>query len=184
MNLTFKSKTDKGGRVSYEARQDGWLFVMTHRLDASLKTRLDLAVATRQPVDVMIIGPLGSHVAGLTVDMVTEDYELISHNGFECSGSMCSTTAYAEDKPGQTVRGMLTPGRCEMILPVADNVNARFDKRPETPRTPGRVYVRKGEYRAAGVPTLDEVCKKAHAQCVAHKKNLAKYRAEGILKAA
>lgn len=176
MFLTFKKKTDERGRVSYTARSSGWLFVMTHRITDEQKLLLERHAATGQPLDVMIIGPLGSHPKGLTVDIVTKDHELVEHRGFECAGSMCSTTAFAPQVPGREFWGSITPGRCQDILPVADNVNARFDRRPEEPKHPGRIYVLKGERRGAGVPFLEDISLDSHAAYVRHQKRMAEYR--------
>ena len=163
MLLIFERKTDDRGRVSYKARQDGWLFVMTHRLSEALKTFMDVACDTGMAVPVMIIGGLGSHVRGLTVDIVTDEYELVEHTGFECAGTMCSTTAFSVNTTDYGFNGYITPGRCENILPVADNVNVRSGE-AYAPRTPGKIYIKKGERRGAGVPSLDEVCLTRHAE--------------------
>lgn len=83
---------------------------------------------------------------------------LVDHCGFECDGSMCQTLSFA------TVNGrhtMITPGLMMQYLPVADNVNAEFDKRPRYPLKPGKAYVakhpEKGTWRVVGVPCLSEL---------------------------
>lgn len=170
MKLQFQRKTDNRGRVSYSARKDGWLFVMTHRINEAQKTYLDIMSDTNTEVSVMIIGPLGSHVRGVTVDILTDDYDLVEHPGFECAGSMCSTTSYVHDGSSPFFSGVLTPGRCEQILAIAHNVNVRAGEKFK-PLTPGRVYVRRGERRAAGVPTLADMCLKAHADYAGFRKS-------------
>lgn len=92
-------------------------------------------------------------------------HALVAIDGFECSGSMCRTLAngrvtdgtrplssqdiYPEKPHGMsgtdwsalqiTQRMWLTPGRCDIF--VAENVNARFDKREPTPQRPTNVWV-------------------------------------------
>ncbi len=177
MQLQFSKKIDGKGRTSYNARSNGWLFVLTHRADKNVMDLVNNAVEQNKPLECMITGPLGSHPQGLVVDVVTHDYELVAHTGFECAGSMCSTQAYAPPTPGQAYSGSLTPGRCQDILPIAHNVNAAFDKRDPHPKTPGAVYVRSGERRAAGIPDLGGVDPKAHASLVRHAKRMAELRA-------
>lgn len=84
--------------------------------------------------------------------------ELVEHEGFECSGSMCQTLAFA------TLHGkrkMISPGRMMQYLPVADNVNARFYNREPYPLVPGKAYIEynpeKGSWRVAGVPSFEEL---------------------------
>lgn len=90
---------------------------------------------------------------------------LVAIDGFECSGSMCRTTATgrvtdgtrpltSEDVYPEQPRGMsgtawssiqitqrmwLTPGRCDIF--TADNVNSRFYKQEPTPVRPTNVWV-------------------------------------------
>ena len=162
MKLKFERTVDNKGRTKFSARKDGWLFVMTHRLLESQTSYMEIACENGFEVNVMIIGGLGSHVRGVTVDIVTTDYEIVEHGGFECAGTMCSTTAWVPGTTDGTGNTWLTPGRCQDILPVAENVNVRYGDAPQ-PKTPGRVYVRRGERRAAGIPSIDDMCLKTHA---------------------
>lgn len=72
---------------------------------------------------------------------VTVEWARILHNGFECSGSMCSTTAriFREDDP-KFIGPWLTPGRTQIF--EASNVNAGSTwKQPYVARRPGYAYV-------------------------------------------
>ena len=169
MKLKFERTIDGNRKPRYSARKDGWLFVLTLHASDDTKAEMDRAVHEGREVEVMIIGGLGSHVRGLTVDMVSLDYDLVEHSGFECSGSMCTTTARVPNAPYGTGSMWITPGRCQGILPVAENVNVRYGDTP-APLTPGRVYVRRGERRAAGVPTLDDICLETHAAAARFRK--------------
>ena len=161
MKLKFERTVDNKGRTSFSARKDGWLFVMTHRLLESQTSYMEIACENGFEVNVMIIGGLGSHVRGVIVDLVTTDYEIVEHGGFECAGTMCCTTARIIS--GASISsGIITPGRCQDLLPVAENVNVRYGDAPQA-KTPGRVYVRIGEDRAAGIPSIDDMCLKTHA---------------------
>lgn len=90
--------------------------------------------------------------------VVTDKDILVEHEGFECSGSMCQTLAFAAID-GRTQK--ITPGRMMQYLPVADNVNAAFDKRDLYLLTPGKAYIErhpeKGHWRVAGVPSISEL---------------------------
>ena len=134
---------DRNG--GWSCRCDGYLFVLSRRSTSSRQT-------PGMP-EYMITDVLGSHPKGFVVEPVTAEYRLVAHRGFECSGSMCQTTAWTDDK----VTGWLTPGRVMDILPVAENVNTRVDGRDKRPLRPGRIYVREGENRGAGLPDLVEV---------------------------
>jgi len=169
MKLKFERTIDGNRKPRYSARKDGWLFVLTLHASDDTNAEMDWAVHEGREVEVMIVGGLGSHVRGLTVDMVSLDYDLVEHNGFECAGTMCSTTAYVPGSVDGTNNSWITPGRCESILPVAHNVNVRYGDTPAS-LTPGRVYVRRGERRAAGVPTLDDMCLKTHAAAARFRK--------------
>lgn len=105
-------------------------------------------VVIGQPVEVMFSGVLyrkekGSDmynkhdVAAVFVRPVTRDYVLIDHDGFECSGSMCATTAVG------TYRGkrkLLTPGRTHVY--EADNTNTGWHGRQRIDTRPSKAYVR------------------------------------------
>ncbi|BAQ50369.1 hypothetical protein [Methylobacterium aquaticum] len=113
----------------------------------------------------------------LIVRPVTGDDCLVRHRGFECSGSMCQTTASVEDRSRDEVHrrlgtplGWLTPGRSPVI--VAENVNRGSAwQQPLQPRTPGLAYVtaadvRQGLQRICGVPDLDQIDPETLAEVV------------------
>lgn len=131
--------TDKGTK--------NCLFVLSNNKD------INPAALDGVTTEYMIVRQLGAHPTGFVVEPVTADYDLVTHRGFECAGSMCRTTA----RTIHYERPMITPGRCENLLPVAENVNSRFNNKADTPLTPGLVYVRKGEQRAAGIARLKDV---------------------------
>jgi hypothetical protein len=101
----------------------------------------------------------------LFVRPVTADDVLLSHKGFECSGSMCSTTASVIEADWRAMERLygravtwLTPGRSPVI--ETDNVNARIGQ--SRPLVPGRAFVsladvRAGRQRICGLPDLDQV---------------------------
>ncbi|WP_298958946.1 hypothetical protein [uncultured Methylobacterium sp.] len=107
-------------------------------------------------------------IAFLILRPVTADDVLIEHEGFECAGSMCRTTAYVTEEArarlkrehGRTV-GWLTPGRTPVI--EASNVNAGSTWGiARKPLTPGTVYVslsdlREGRNRVTGIPDLEQL---------------------------
>lgn len=123
------------------------LFVLSNNASA------DQSVLEGVPAEYMIVRQLGSHPTGFIVEPVTSEYELVRHKGFECAGSMCRTTASAIDHSRPTI----TPGRCENIMHIADNVNSRFNRQPDQPLQSGSVYIRQGEQRAAGLAHLEDV---------------------------
>lgn len=103
----------------------------------------------------------------LFVAPVTEDHFLVSHDGFECSGSMCRTTARVDKasdaemhaKHGRTV-GWLTPGRSPVV--EVSNVDTSFYNKPRRVPVPGQAYVsmadlREGKNRVCGLPDLSQV---------------------------
>ena len=88
------------------------------------------------------------------VQQVTSDHVLLPHNGFECSGSMCTTTADTptRGRGGRDDPGWLTPGRTPVVF--ANNVSTKQGE----PLTPGFAYVSRtdmnaGLKRIAGVPS-------------------------------
>jgi len=95
----------------------------------------------------MITGGMRNHPRGFYVEPVTSDYDLVSHKGFELSGTMRQTIAVSNV-------GIITPGRIMNLVHVADNLNLADN--PPVPVQAGQVYVRKGEARAAGLSHLDE----------------------------
>ncbi|QAY80229.1 hypothetical protein [Sphingosinicella sp. BN140058] len=107
---------------------------------------------TGQPIEVMITRALyhrnasghfdRDRVRALVIRVVTQDDMLIAHDGFECSGSMCRTTAAGAIGHGVTT---LTPGRTDIF--EADNVNSRFCGREDVPVRPGRVWIKRADTR-------------------------------------
>ncbi len=98
----------------------------------------------------MIIRQLGSHRTGFIVKTVICEYDIVSHHGSECSGSMCLTTARTI---GQT-RPVNTPGRRENIMYIAENMSTRSFGKVERALKPDLVYLRNGEQRANGLYSL------------------------------
>lgn len=103
-------------------------------------------------------------------------------NGFECSGTMCTTTAsafdYVEGRSYDELyqeyfktrnhsalpykyHGTITPGLLHSFLRVAENVNVRFDGSDRQPRIPGIGWIEEnpnnGYMRLAGVNSLQEL---------------------------
>jgi hypothetical protein len=139
MLLAMKS-TDRGIRC----RKDGVLFVLSN------KNTVEVPTDGQTAIEYMITCGMPSHPAGFYVEPVTDAYELVSHNGFECSGSMCRTLAYAGAS-----HGYITPGRVQQLVHVAENANAgKTWNIPFTPLQPGQVYIKRGETRAAGLPDI------------------------------
>lgn len=82
---------------------------------------------------------------------VTSRHKLIAHSGFECSGSMCATTAsiYKQVNGKWEFASWMTPGRTGIF--EAGNVNVGFNGQKEVPLRPGYCYVdalkwNRGEY--------------------------------------
>jgi hypothetical protein len=100
------------------------------------------------PVSVMMTRPLyrkvgdgmyrNDELVAVLIRVVQPDDVLVWHQGFECAGSMCVTSAHLRYE-GRNV--MLTPGLSGVY--VADNVNATFNA-PDTvvPLRPGPAYVK------------------------------------------
>ncbi|WP_133123608.1 hypothetical protein [Methylobacterium frigidaeris] len=159
--------------------------VATHEGVLLLFDRRAMPPPLNSPVEVMILKAPGlryhSDYAAMTpeeqernpprfpflfVRPVTDDDALVEHDGFECSGSMCRTSANltaASDHLLATRYGIglgwITPGRTPVLS--VSNVNTRW---PETPRplVPGKAYlagadVRQGLSRITGVPDLDQL---------------------------
>lgn len=117
-----------------------------------------------KPVEVMITNAIYgrredgmrdfNRVFALILRVVTSKFTLIEHDGFECFGTMCQTTAtmtgprellerfYSHGKtykPTERIIGpWLTPGRSQIY--EAGNVNAPYDH-PYVPLRPGRAWV-------------------------------------------
>lgn len=117
-----------------------------------------------QPVEVMITRPLyrrkdngyydRQQIVALVIRPVTDADALVEHNGFECIGSMCRTTASAILDNDFL---MLTPGRTDVF--VADNVNARFYNNEMIARRPGYAWIRRdndGVARLEGLARIDD----------------------------
>jgi hypothetical protein len=128
-----------------------------------------------KPVEIMIIRPLyhknefghpdHMKILALLVRVVTKDYTLIDHDGFECAGSMCRTTARMTGPAEHSRHGSfpwLTPGRTGIF--EASNVSAGYTwKVPYTPLRPGKIYVsteklKSGDFplRAEGLARLED----------------------------
>lgn len=129
--------------------------------------------------DYMIVRQLGAHPTGFIVEPVTSDYDLVRHDGFECAGSMCRTTAFTKGY----CQPIITPGRCENILKIADNVNSRFSSGKDEPLKPGSVYIRKGIQRAAGITRLEDVDFERMAAASVYIKQQAPYERRVLLAA-
>ncbi len=103
-------------------------------------------------------------VLALLLRPVTEDYALISHDGFECFGTMCRTTASSWMTRAEMLevgmkpekfflnklerRGMvanITPGRTGVW--EADNVNSSYYNLPDIPLRPGKVWVKRNDLK-------------------------------------
>lgn len=127
----------------------------------------------------MIADLLGTHPKGLIV-MPAAGCVLVEHVGFECSGSMCVTTAWTagRGKGGADDPGWLTPGRVFDLVHVAENVNVRVDRSDARPLRPGRVYVAKGENRAAGLPDVSDIDPDKWKGLLAHRVRLEERRRE------
>lgn len=88
-----------------------------------------------------------TRILALVLRPVSNKYVLISHGGFECSGSMCRTTAniHAEDGSRGDDMRCITPGRS--IIYEASNVNSGTTwKQQYTPLRPGKVWVERVKY--------------------------------------
>lgn len=106
-------------RDTWSARKDGFLFVLArpyhHEGSAELR-------------EYMIVARLGKHPNGYLLEPVCpKKHHLVQHSGFECSGSMCRTVAWVVKGPNADIRsGMLTPGRVQDLLKIADDVNTKW----------------------------------------------------------
>lgn len=112
-----------------------------------------------------------SVLRGLTIRPVDRAlHALVAIDGFECAGTMCSTTAHGRETDGsrpltaeeayprprkgesrEAFRARdagsmwLTPGRCDVA--VADNVNVRHDRSDARPLRPMNVWVERALVR-------------------------------------
>lgn len=87
----------------------------------------------------------------------------ISYRGFECSGSMCSTTAVGAREYGTKDKfvGLVTPGRLFDHLVIADNVNVGWQGQKAKPLTAGTGWIRRhpngGAMQLVGVESTAEL---------------------------
>lgn len=156
--MKLAMQVDRNGGIS--CRKDGYLFALSKRVKEAVPT-------DGTEVEFMIVDLLGKHPLGLIV-MPATGCILVEHTGFECSGSMCSTTARTKDNAGP---GWLTPGRVQDLVYVAENINVRFGE-PGQDKTPGRVYVAHGENRAAGLPDIYDIDPYKWRGLIAHRVRL------------
>lgn len=104
-------------RNCWSCRKDGVLYSLSKR---------DSAHGTEEIREYMIVSRLGQHKNGWLVSPVDlKEHMLLAHEGFECSGSMCQTLAFAKHD-GATVS--ITPGRVQAIVNVAQNVNLTWNR--------------------------------------------------------
>ena len=164
--MMLAMRKDKNG---ISCRKNGYLFVLSKRIKDPVPT-------DGQEMEFMIVDLLGKHPKGLIVMPATNCF-LVEHTGFECSGSMCSTTAWTKDRVSP---GWLTPGRVQDLVHVAENVNVAWDGHNRRPKKPGRVYVAKGENRAAGFPDVSDIDPEKWERVLAWRHKLAERRSEGV----
>jgi hypothetical protein len=156
MRLAMKM-TEKG----CSARKDGILYVLARSITAE-----NVSTFANGEAEYMITSGLKTHPAGFIVEPVTSEYDLVEHTGFECAGSMCCTTARTTH-----TFSWITPGRIQNLVHVADNVNAGTTWNiAQTKLQPGKVYVKHGEQRAAGIPEMTPEILARHADTVAWRK--------------
>ena len=103
----------RDNRGSYSTRVDGVLYVLANKFEGSQFER---------DQEYMIVGRLGKHPNGYLIEPVTDEYELVEHEGFIMSGSDCRTLAWRKD------HGYLTPGRLNGLIHTVDHVNASWSK--------------------------------------------------------
>lgn len=123
----------------------------------------DVTVELDKPIQVMVTRPLFARerdengrvrLIALLLRPVTDEYTLIEHKGFECSGSMCSTTAVVVNDGKFS---FATPGRTMVV--EADNVNAGSTWKEEYEALrPGKIFAKKieGRWRAEGLARLED----------------------------
>lgn len=91
----------------------------------------------------------------LFIRPVTDEYTLVSHRGFECSGSMCRTLASCD------AGGWLSPGR--VGVRYVDNVNWKHHAEGERPKYPSHAWVLdddikdSGTFRIEGISDINEM---------------------------
>ena len=84
----------------------------------------------------------------------------VKYDGFVCWGSMCTTTAYAEEFTTGAKVGTITPGRLHMFIREIDTVSG-MDERDESKKVPGVGWVAKNPnnlmWRLEGVEGLEQL---------------------------
>lgn len=108
-----------------------------------------------------------TQVMALVLRVVTDEYMLVGHHGFENEGSMCRTTAqttlrFKNDQPDSAgLHRTLTPGRTGVY--VCDNHGVDWDnavnrtygdgqkQTSRNPSKPGHVYVKRADMLRSGV---------------------------------
>lgn len=153
-------------------KRNGQVVAFIGRQLCFFEKEISLLPEVDKPIEVMITRPLfrkfpeghdqagyfdWSSVMALLLQPVTDQFVLVDHKGFECSGSMCATTA-ALDAPrrvlGEMV-GWLTPGRTRVV--VADNVSAgKTWRKPYQALRPGKVWVDRRKYERGIYPLRAE----------------------------
>lgn len=168
--MKLAMQVDRNGGIS--CRKDGYLFALSKRVKEPVPT-------DGTEAEYMIVDLLGKHPMGLIV-MPATGCVIVEHTGFECSGSMCTTTAWTvgRGKSGPDDLGWLTPGRVQDLVHVANNVNVRVDRSDARPKKPGRVYVAEGENRAAGLPDVSDIDPYLWKGLLAHRARLDERRRE------
>jgi hypothetical protein len=155
--------------------------------------------AIGETVEVMIVRPIHpmdrdnrfrdtDRLTGLEIRVVDRSiHQLVAIDGFECSGSMCSTTAFGAVTDGtrsleraDVLQGIgrgcrslrdnfsVTPGRSRIV--EADNVNSRWNGVADAPTVPTNVWVdldprtglavrqpRGGMVRVAGLTRVEDL---------------------------
>lgn len=103
----------------------------------------------------------------LFVRPITADDILVNHRGFECSGSMCSTSAAIEKKDAAMLLRLtrrnpcfLTPGRTPVS--VVDNVNVGWNRQTYVAPKASEAYVaiadiRANLHRICGVASFEQI---------------------------
>lgn len=118
-------------RGSLSTRHEGHVFVLS-REQAKRYENVDAVDG-----EFMIVSRLNHNV--WLLEVVTDDLQLVRHNGFNTFGVQRRTIATSEI-------GVITPGRALPFTYVNGGPKGQS------------VYIRKGEDRVAGLPSLHEVC--------------------------
>lgn len=161
MVVPTASRKKPGQLIAFIGKQ--LCFFETQMQDPRSKERFDVPMPIIDvPVEVMITRPLYhkkdngydfTRVMALLLCPVEPHFALIEHDGFQCSGSMCATTAHMVNPGGR--QPWLTPGRCQIF--EASNVNAGSTwKVPYTAKRPGKVWVHRPALEAGHFPLRAE----------------------------